>query len=631
MLWSFKALATFNFDPSRLLNASTSTNVNKNAPGSAVNFSTPIINVTAPAIPEPWMCQCGPRNTGFCPYCDYQDPHQSQNDECSMIETLHPLSVEDLTNMHYGNADMSRPRKLRKSRREEYQLLQWEPLHPRAVISARPDSILSTHSRTPLLNHGLPTNPDYLPLAGDRRTPNKLEKRDKRERYSSMPSMSSAAFAAIPESSRRKSRVVKSKSFLIPKPRLSVGPRPEPVFSSIETDDLVSLAWTGEICSSIKSPEPLSAAYDPLSPASNLGVNPLSISRTSSGLSTPGTDANVGAVASESLSSGSSSQPRRSVLRKPKDPAMPPQRPWTLAMAITDDGITDEKLMDDLEAMRIKEELLKGHDHNEYSQGLFLPPQYGNQPGEMEPEHPIGVNDGDQEEPATPPECSWNAARQAFLVCRELVRTERRYLSSLKTLITNGTNTPPPSLMLSYLPGLITASDELLQLMEENPSVQGVSEAFLSCQGNLHEAFVNWCEVVGQFFESEQCAKSKSDSEDAGEGPSSPNPRSRATSLRTPTVDSGLSLVIPEPNKIRRNSKQRPTVRDLAIVPTQRIMRYVLLFKELHLLTPTTRSSYATVKQAVLVAESIAQSANKAQGHSAFIQPSSCSPSPNLT
>jgi len=49
---------------------------------------------------------------------------------------------------------------------------------------------------------------------------------------------------------------------------------------------------------------------------------------------------------------------------------------------------------------------------------------------------------------------------------------------------------------------------------------------------------------------------------------------------------------MPEPNKIRRGSKSRPPVRDLAILPTQRITRYVLLFKGGFLSSVTKRRTH---------------------------------------
>lgn len=242
-------------------------------------------------------------------------------------------------------------------------------------------------------------------------------------------------------------------------------------------------------------------------------------------------------------------------------------------MAITDDTITDEKFVDDLENMRIKENLLDSVIPDPYPLPLGLPPGYYDSLAEYPPESDELV----QEDAGSLLDSSWNTARHALLLCRELVRTERRYLTSLKILITNGTSTPPPPLMLSYLPGLIAASEILLSMMEENPSVQGVSQAFIACEGKLAESFINWCGVVGQFFNLE---KSKDNLEETLELSFPKLKQSRSgISSRTISMYNSLPIVIPEPNKIRRNTKARPAVRDLAILPTQRITRYVLLLK----------------------------------------------------
>lgn len=340
---------------------------------------------------------------------------------------------------------------------------------------------------------------------------------------------------------------------------------------------------------------------------------------------------------------------KRSVLRKPResdDPAPSANRPWTFAMTITDDGITDEKLVDDLEDMRIKEVVGDSTVLDPYPLGLGPPPFYHTQLYDSYAEYPLQAGEAIQED-AFLVDSSWNAARQVFLLCQEFVRTEHRYLASLKTLITNGTSSPPPPSVLPYLPGLITASDQLLERMEENPSVQGVSDAFLACEDVLKQSFVDWFNVVGQFFDSNEKTKHKAEPEDASMSTSSSSssgkllrsPRSRPTQMR---ADSHLSVVIPEPNKIRKNTKARPAVRDLAILPTQRIMRYVLLFKgncidllvntlilsilirdcpEFYSLTPTTLPSFIAVEKALQAAQSIANASNKAQGHSAFEQP----------
>lgn len=339
----------------------------------------------------------------------------------------------------------------------------------------------------------------------------------------------------------------------------------------MDTDDLVSLAWTGEASTSIRSDSFFSKSHGSSSPP-YIESRPSSVSAQ---------DAAPRPHLRPELSTSNSSR-RRSVLRKAKEADIQqPSRPWSLAMAIADDGISDERFVDDLENMRIKQEACKIPFPAQHRHNLCSPPFYQTQLLDSYAEYPLQPDELEQDS-NSPLDSSWTSARQALLLCRELIRTERRYISSLKKLIKNGTSSPPPPEMLPYLPGLITTSEALLRLMEQNPSVQGVSEALLALSGNLNDAFVSWCRVVGQFFDSEESGRSKSDSEDVVErflSGKSRKSRSRATSMRTQTAESGLSVVIPEPNKIRRNSKARPTVRDLAIQPTQRIMRYVLLFK----------------------------------------------------
>jgi len=236
-------------------------------------------------------------------------------------------------------------------------------------------------------------------------------------------------------------------------------------------------------------------------------------------------------------------------------------------MAIADDGLSDENFVNDLEDMRIKEEPNKFA--GPYPLALSSAHSYQTQLLDSYAEYPLQPDKLEQDS-NTAQDSSWMSARQALLLCRELIRTERRYIKSLKTLITNGTSNPPPPAMLPYLPGLITASEAFLQLMEQDPSVQGVSKALLALSSNLMEAFVSWCRVVGHFFDSSEGGTCKGDSEEASE---------RAALMRTQSTKSALSVVISEPNKIRRNTKSRPTVRHLAIQPTQRITRYVLFFK----------------------------------------------------
>ncbi|KAF9566935.1 hypothetical protein CPC08DRAFT_703534 [Agrocybe pediades] len=542
------------------------------------------------------LCLCGYEETFFCPYCEYDRTHRKPLvSESAPLET--PSQADsDQTDELVPDA-VARPRKLRKYR-PEYQQLQYEALDVESLLSARPNSILSTHSGIPPPDSGLFPSSNPLSPPVERRTPRKLEKKDKRQRctsFHSSPSSSSSNILLTPAS--RNVTVVKSKYFLKTKRSMPLGPRPIPASSSIDTDALVSLAWTGEIKSTLKASEVLLPGSE--GHPSFMSSSPTLLSRITS---------------SEDITSITSpSEKRPAVLRKQKDEDIkrPQPRPWTLAMAITDDGVSDEKLVEDLEAMRIKAKVSDSVIPDPHPFGISLsPPSYSSQFFDSFAEYPLQPDEVMQDLPS-PSDQSWGAARQALLLCRELVRTERRYLASLKVLISNGTTTPPPPLMLSHLPGLITASDALLNLMEENPSVQGVSQAFLSCQNDLNDAFVSWCGVVGQFFK-EEGSKNKNEAEETQQ------PHFLTTSPRSLSAESNLSIVVSEPNKIRKNVKARPSVRDLAILPTQRIMRYVLLFKELHSLAPVTLSSFAFVESAMRVADSIARNADMVQNHTTF-------------
>ncbi|PPQ79904.1 hypothetical protein CVT25_002960 [Psilocybe cyanescens] len=615
MLWSFKRFINFTLNAVRTRVQSpliTQAHNESEHPPEEFVFYPPKIKVTKPESEQiaSQLCQCGYQRLEFCPYCEYD---QSVQVEGSISLENGPSSPDIDGPLNYAQMDgsdgPSRPRKLRKIK-SDYPRTQHEILDQEVVIAARPNSILSNHSRTPLLNNGLQPKSNYLPLSPEQRTPKKLEKRGRRQRSDSLPSPSMlySTFSDISDDGQLFNAMTVSKS----KSLRSFGPRPDPISKSIETDALVALAWTGQT-------SPSSSHFT--TPSSDGSVSPSYFGSGSFLLSPTDQISSCSPIISHPSTAGTPNEKHRSVLRKQKDPNDPkfiPSRPWTLAMVITDDGITDERLVNDLEHMRIKDTTVDASiipDRYPLAQGF--PPDYHTQLYDSLAEYPL--QSGEMiPDPIPPSDSSWTSARHALLLCRELVRTERRYLASLKILITNGTNTPPPPQMLPYLPCLISVSDSMLTLMQENPSVQGVSQAFLTCKDQLGEAFVSWCSVVGHFFDSDDGVKHKSSSEETTD--THPKHIHPAASLRGLSTESILPIVVTEPNKIRKNSKARPSVRDLAILPTQRIMRYVLIFKELHALTPASYSSFSFVEFAVQAAELIAQSADMAQGHTAFVQ-----------
>ncbi|KAF9055828.1 hypothetical protein BJ165DRAFT_1428921, partial [Panaeolus papilionaceus] len=80
-----------------------------------------------------------------------------------------------------------------------------------------------------------------------------------------------------------------------------------------------------------------------------------------------------------------------------------------------------------------------------------------------------------------------------------------------------------------------------------------------------------------------------------------------------------------EEREREKERKRRPAVRDLAILPTQRVMRYVLLYRDLLSCTPRNSASRAYVERALDAACRIAGRCDRAQGNAAFVASSSSS------
>ncbi|TCD64313.1 hypothetical protein EIP91_004260 [Steccherinum ochraceum] len=134
----------------------------------------------------------------------------------------------------------------------------------------------------------------------------------------------------------------------------------------------------------------------------------------------------------------------------------------------------------------------------------------------------------------------WTTARRALLCCRDVIRTERSYLTHLHQL----TEIAYPSsssafaslvssrtrmIIYTYLPDLIRASEAFLARLEDDPSAWGVSAALIGCEEEIESAFVRWCGVVGEVFT------------DAASNPSSPPPESTGIRSRVgSTVGFGM-------------------------------------------------------------------------------------------
>lgn len=224
--------------------------------------------------------------------------------------------------------------------------------------------------------------------------------------------------------------------------------------------------------------------------------------------------------------------------------------------------------------------------------------------------------------------------------------------------------TAPPSLMLTYLPALISVSENLLKGLSQDPSAWGVSTAFMACEEELESAMVAWSGVAGEFFTKKRRSWRKSYNQNLSFNSSTPVlplPSSAFNLLNGSTISFPV-LGKYESEKGEKSSEgvfddkesdkgQRPerraSVRDLAILPTQRVVRYVMLYRgkqpslamtynsitnvfifpDLLAHTPHSSPSRALVEQALEVAQRIASKCDHAQGNDAFHQPRSRCPS----
>jgi len=175
--------------------------------------------------------------------------------------------------------------------------------------------------------------------------------------------------------------------------------------------------------------------------------------------------------------------------------------------------------------------------------------------------------------------------------------------------------------MVPYISALVRASEVLLKCFLEDPSAWGVSTAFVASEDELEATMVSWCAVAGAFF------MDGNDPQSSGligrwrlrkfgvmASPSSSVRKQTSISL-SPQLPPTLPMVStvskikgrmdgeydtwqcpqpeqertsvflqkPESTKSRAPTDQPPSrklsVRDLAIQPIQRVMRYVLLYR----------------------------------------------------
>ena len=238
------------------------------------------------------------------------------------------------------------------------------------------------------------------------------------------------------------------------------------------------------------------------------------------------------------------------------------------------------------------------------------------------------------------PSHAWLAAQRALLTCRELILTERHYLAQLSNLVQQHTATPPPALMSDCANEVLQACERVLKGMEKNPSARGVATAFLEGEAEVQGAYVKWCGVVGDWFSGDGSGQdsspstarpsldltevgnrvrrisvkrrnrvgSKTDPEKLtivsgceGEDSSMGSLKRTVSTWRKsmPTLGFDTQPLYGGDRKKEKENEREPVsptvrkapVRELAILPTQRVMRYVMIYQGVFYLPPVSGHS----------------------------------------
>jgi hypothetical protein len=146
-------------------------------------------------------------------------------------------------------------------------------------------------------------------------------------------------------------------------------------------------------------------------------------------------------------------------------------------------------------------------------------------------------------------------------------------------------------ILLEHLPRLVEISRIFAARLEEDPSAWGVSVAFLAVEEQLEAALVDWSGVVGQVISAmrvggeSQAASDDGHTSSAGSGSNTSWIRRRSATAGGASQPFQLNLTMTpvigsKDKKTARIAKsKRLTEQDLAIMPTQRVLRYVLMYR----------------------------------------------------
>ncbi|KAH6917071.1 hypothetical protein BKA70DRAFT_1417846 [Coprinopsis sp. MPI-PUGE-AT-0042] len=210
----------------------------------------------------------------------------------------------------------------------------------------------------------------------------------------------------------------------------------------------------------------------------------------------------------------------------------------------------------------------------------------------------------------------------------DFIETQRSYVATLRKTVANESNTPPVDLLLAFL-SVIEVSEEFLREMQLDPSPLGIANAFLYTCGKLESHLLQWSNEVTKFVESTQSAQiqvsarpDRHYSHPAAQGQRKPfhkgsrfQKESFIVSLfkRKPLsqrTDGGTTVT---PDTLWQRSNGGPGLWEMAVLPTQRTMRYAFLFKEILSLLDASDVARQATERAFHAATCVAQKMTQAQ------------------
>ncbi|KAG8732945.1 hypothetical protein FRC11_009888 [Ceratobasidium sp. 423] len=290
------------------------------------------------------------------------------------------------------------------------------------------------------------------------------------------------------------------------------------------------------------------------------------------------------------------------------------QRRWTIAD------------MDDEEFLRQLEDKLSGAGGRLRKSRMLEDFAMGVDGNELEPE-----DDRDSESDDSVAEREWVRARRAMMCVREIVRTEKSYMRHLVAFVNSGDAVGMSPILAEHLPRLIETTHMFCTRLEEDPSAKGVSNAFLEIEEVLDATYVHWSSVVGEVISSTHQRTESQAASDDGHTSTGTNVswiRRRSATANTAIqpafqLNLGMTPVNGGGGKNKKSAHgtkpKKMTEQDVVIMPTQRAIRYVLMYRELLLHTPVTSASRPLVERALQGATRIARRCDEAQNHADHI------------